>query len=393
MTKKNSNTQRSPLATLLGAIVVIVVFVVYLITGVDLTGGGLGGGNQPRPTIVPQGNAQTLVLENGFGASLGFWEVYFTEPGAMTNDRNTWRNGIDTALVQEIDNVRSTLDIAAFEFNNTAITEAVINAHDRGVRVRIVTDNEHGIDDDDSTLLELEIMGVPIVPDTRSAFMHNKFMIMDGITVWTGSWNYTMNGTYRNNNNALAIRSRRAVEAYQREFEGMFNEGLFGPNKRAGLGATFTQDNRPMRILFSPKDDVIGAMIDEVSRAQKSIHFMIFSYTRSDLSAAMVERIEAGIPVQGVIETTGSETEFSEMRTIICAGGNVRQDGNNGILHHKVIIIDEQVVITGSFNFSNNAVTSNDENLLIIQDPDLALEYLREFGRVQSVSRDAGVNC
>ena len=55
-------------------------------------------------------------------------------------------------------------------------------------------------------------------------------------------------------------------------------------------------------------------------------------------------------------------------------------------MHHKVIIIDSQIVIAGSFNFSDNAVHSNDENLVIIKDPDLAAQYLAEFARVQKIS-------
>lgn len=391
--RKSTNKKQSPLVTLVGALVVIIVFIIYLTTGVDLSGGIFSDGSGPRPTIVPQGNAQSISVPLGYGAALDFWEVYFTNPANASRDRNTWRNGIDTQLVNDIDNVQRTLDIAAFEFNNEVITEAVINARNRGVQVRVVTDNEHGLDDFDSTLLQLEIADIPIVADDRSALMHNKFMIMDGITVWTGSWNYTMNGTYRNNNNALVLRSRRAVETYQRQFNVMFNDGLFGPNKPANTSASFTQNGRPIRVLFAPEDNVIDAIIDEVQRAQHSIHFMVFSFTRDDLGAAMLAKHQAGVTVKGVFETTGSETEFSEMPMLLCAGADVWRDGNPGILHHKAIIIDDQVVITGSFNFSDNATESNDENLIIIQDPDLASEYLREYQRVEQIATRPDIRC
>ena len=58
--------------------------------------------------------------------------------------------------------------------------------------------------------------------------MHNKFMILDGKTVWTGSWNYTINGSYRNNNNVLVLDGAGAVTAYQAEFDEMFERAEFG---------------------------------------------------------------------------------------------------------------------------------------------------------------------
>ena len=59
-----------------------------------------------------------------------------------------------------------------------------------------------------------------------------------------------------------------------------------------------------------------------------------------------------------------------------------RQDGNPGLMHHKVIIIDRSIVITGSYNFSASAEEVNDENLIVIFSPDIAAQYLAEFMRI-----------
>ncbi len=78
----------------------------------------------------------------------------------------------------------------------------------------------------------------------------------------------------------------------------------------------------------------------------------------------MIDRAQAYVEVSGIFERTGSETEFSEMGRLKSAGLDVMQDGNPYPLHHKVFIIDGRTVIFGSFNFSENADSSNDENLL-----------------------------
>jgi phosphatidylserine/phosphatidylglycerophosphate/cardiolipin synthase-like enzyme len=219
------------------------------------------------------------------------------------------------------------------------------------------------------------------VDDARSALMHDKFMIIDGSVVWTGSWNYTVNDTYRNNNNALMLRSRRAVESYQAEFNEMFERREFGPRSSIGNSASFSQDGTPIRILFAPEDQVVNAIIEELNKADTAIRFMTFSFTVDSIAQAIQSRAAAGASVQGIFETTGSETSSSELTPLFCAGLTVRQDGNPFILHHKVFIVDDDTVITGSFNISDSATRSNDENLIIIQDRVLAAQYIAEFGR------------
>jgi phosphatidylserine/phosphatidylglycerophosphate/cardiolipin synthase-like enzyme len=337
------------------------------------------------PSVTPGGRVQTITLVNGFGAKKGFWEVYFTKPLESRNRRD-FKGGTDTAIATAIGNVKTTLDIAAFEWDNEVINAAVLAAVERGVTVRMVADNEHTVDDDGSTITELEAAGVPIVYDDRSALMHNKFMIMDSAYVWTGSTNWTMNGVYRNYNNLLMLRSQRAVDFYQREFNEMFVDKKFGPRSPKGNSGAFTQDGTSIEIWFASEDDVIGPIIREINNAQKTVRFMAFSFTQDPMGDALLARAAAGVTVVGVFEKTGSQTQFSEMTRLFCAGLDVRQDGYGGVMHHKVVIIDDTTVIAGSFNFSDNAVESNDENLLIIKDADLVQQYIAEFQRVQSIS-------
>lgn len=389
------NPVRAILSTLITGILIVFGAIFFNATGIDILGGttvtsvapGSTSTNTAPVTRVAGGTGafERVSFEQGRGARQGFWQVYFTEPTG-SRDRSTYNNGIDQALASAIDQVRSTLDIAAFEFNNPAITEAVLRAHERGVTVRVVTDDEFGTEDDDATLVDLELVGIPIVDDARSGLMHNKFMILDSLTVWTGSTNFTVNGIYRNNNNMLAIRSVRAVQAFQSEFDEMFIGRSFGTTSPQGNSAAFVQDGSPIEIYFASEDDVIGPIIRAVGAARSQIRFMTFSFTENTLGDAMLARHEQGLSVEGVFETTGSGTEFSNMNRMFCAGVPVFRDGNSFAMHHKVIIIDDDTVITGSFNFSNNAVSRNDENLIIIRNRDIASLYLEEYARIRNAA-------
>lgn len=388
-----SNITRT-LSGILGLIVVIIGAIFSLLNGgngASPVATNVSTVSTPRPgtavATVGSGKVEVVRIPKGFGAKKSFWEVYFTAPLNTTN-RNEFVGGTDTVVVSIIDATQSTLDIAAFEWDNEVINEALLRAVDRGVTVRMVADNEHTIEDDSSLMAEVEAAGVPIVYDNRGDLMHNKFMIVDSSTVITGSTNWTMNGVYRNYNNLLVLRNLpQAVQFYQAEFNDMYVKKVFGPRKTAGKTVAFTAPgNIPVEIYFGPEDDVIGKLSSYVLNARTSIRFMAFSFTQDTLGQAVLRAAQSGVNVQGVFEKTGSTTQFAELRPMFCAGLDVRQDNYGGIMHHKVIIIDSQIVITGSFNFSENAATGNDENVVIIRDADLAAQYLAEFDRVQKNS-------
>ena len=137
-------------------------------------------------------------------------------------------------------------------------------------------------------------------------------------------------------------------------------------------------------------------LLRRIQAAWTTIAFMAFAFTLDDVGRALQERAGSVVGVWGVVETTGSETEYSEFRRLrsLAApsprppfpdcreGPAVVQDGNPFLLHHKVFVIDERTVIFGSFNFTSNASEDNDEALLIVDDAAMARLFLAEFCRV-----------
>ena len=380
MAKKKSSTrksssQKTPInrnIAVFTTVTILILAAVYAFTGNDFLG------LFEKTSSVP-----TEIVETG--GSGEWWTVHFTDP-VRINDPDNLAGSIPEELITLIDGAQETIHIASFEFNLTPVAEALIAAHERGVEVQWVTDDEHGIDadeeDDHGQFAMMEDAGIEIVDDGRGALMHNKFWIFDGYLVWTGSTNITKNGNFRNNNNVIVLESRRVSEMYEREFAEMFVDGEFGPRSPSTVELQSTTVNgTPIDVLFAAEDEVISKLVPLVRGAEKSIRFMAFSFTHDDLGAALLDRANAGIDIKGIFEKRSSETEYSELPNLYCAGLPMRQDGNPGILHHKVFIIDDEILITGSFNFSNNANDSNDENVIIIQNAEIAAKYLDEFER------------
>jgi phosphatidylserine/phosphatidylglycerophosphate/cardiolipin synthase-like enzyme len=324
--------------------------------------------------------------------SAKWWDVYFTDPLTVNNPAG-FAGSIEDKLIQLINGAQTSIHIASFEFNLTPVADALIAAKNRGVDVKWVTDNKHGLEYDAQPgrgqFAVLSKAGVEVKDDAgRTALMHNKFWIFDGRIVWTGSTNVTVNGIFTQNNNVLVIRSADIAFIFEREFQELWS-GQLGPRAPSTVNNQWAiLDGTPLQVLFSAEDHVINNLIALVNDAQVSIRFLAFSFTDYPLAKAMIDRASAGVDVKGVYETFGSTSEGSEMKTFWCAGVPVRQDGNPGFLHDKIIIVDNSIVVTGSLNYSSNADDSNEENVVILDNPEIAALYLQEFGKLWNQAHD-----
>lgn len=332
----------------------------------------------PNPNV---STPTTSSINHSSSPSLDKWyEVYFTNPKNPFDD--VYRGGIEQYLIEKIDASKKTIDVAVFEFDLESVAQALIRAQNRGVRVRIVYDDEHT--DPDPQIGKVKAAGIPTVADQRSAFMHNKFFVFDNLCIWTGSFNISLNAAYRNNENALYFCSSEVAQNYRAEFNEMYS-GSFGPSSISDTPfPIFYIGNTKVENYFAPEDRVMEKVLRAVSNADSYIHFMAYSFTDDDLSQAMITRTERGVIVEGIFETTGADTQYSECGRLLNRGLDVRLDGNPRTFHHKVIILDDETVILGSFNFSNNANTQNDENLLIIHDKNLASAYENQYQLMKS---------
>lgn len=325
------------------------------------------------------------------------WQLYFSEPDGSAA-RESYEGGIETALVEAILRTRNRLDVAAFEMNSEPIVRALLDAHQRGVVVRIVTDDDHGLHDEaNEALRNLQAAGLPLVDDGRSGLMHNKFMILDERSVWTGSWNYTINGAYRNNNNVLVLEDEWAAAAFQEEFDEMFVRSEFGTRSTDDGIVSFGHAGGEVSLIFGSEADEVSALKQEIAGAERSIHIMTFVFSLEELAEAiLLQAARADLVVRGIFEKRNSTASWSQLPALHCAGAEMRQDGNRYALHHKVIIIDENTVITGSFNYSNSAAKRNDENIVIIRNAQIANLYLDEWRRLWDSASElppAEVNC
>ncbi|MBN1248044.1 MAG: phospholipase [Anaerolineae bacterium] len=339
----------------------------FLIVIVWAAGDLVGIGKRAEPTLEPDPG--------------GVIEVFFTAPSGASG---AGKGGLDERLVALIDGAARSVDVAAFDFELSDVADALVRASARDVRVRLVTDSDYA---GEAGPVTLQAAGIPVVTDDRDPFMHNKFVIVDGYQVWTGSWNLTENGTNLHDNNVVFVQSTKLAANYAAEFEEMFADRAFGPT---------SPDNTPypqldlngtrVETIFEAEGDAEKRIVDLIREAERSIHFMAFVMTDDDIARVLIAQHRAGLAVSGVMESRNTADLGSDFPALRQAGVDVLEDGNPYLLHHKTLIVDEAIVVTGSYNFSASAADNNDENVLIIHSPEIARAYMDEFARVYAVA-------
>ena len=207
---------------------------------------------------------------------------------------------------------------------------------------------------------------------------HNKFCIIDDKIVVTGSFNPTIKST-KDFNNLLIIQSLMLSKNYLEEF----NEQWNGLKDKETTNREFNFGDITVTNIFCPDDSCGDSYLRILNSAKSNVNFMVFSFTNEDVANLLLSK---NIDIKGIFENSQANNKYSQYERLRNFGMNVRLYNGNFTLHHKVFIIDNKTVITGSANPTINGFFSNDENILVIDNEEIAYEYLKEFERIWNVN-------
>jgi phosphatidylserine/phosphatidylglycerophosphate/cardiolipin synthase-like enzyme len=130
-----------------------------------------------------------------------------------------------------------------------------------------------------------------------------------------------------------------------------------------------------IEVYFSPHGGCTDAVVREIESARSTILVQAYSFTSAPIARALVDARKRGVRVQAILDKSALKENYTEADFLSQMGVPTRVDAEHAIAHNKVMIIDGQEVLTGSFNFTRQAETSNAENLLVIRSAALAREY------------------
>ncbi|MFC1698058.1 phospholipase D-like domain-containing protein [Nanoarchaeota archaeon] len=275
-----------------------------------------------------------------------------------------------TPTIQFLNSSNQSIHCALYDLSEESIIET-LNEKSKSLDVKLVVDERYKED-----LLQYEFIRY----DTSSQYSHNKFCIIDNKKIFTGSMNPTYNGLNKNNNNLILINSKNLANNFETEFQELWN-GKFGKGQ-TNTQTHFTINNILYEQYFCPEDNCANIIQKQIMSANESIHFMTFSFTHGGIATDLAYQHQKGITIKGIYEKTQAGSQYSTFKILEYQGLDIKKDTNPKAMHHKVFIIDNQTVITGSMNPSKSGNEKNDENILIIHDKKITDLFLEEFNYI-----------
>ncbi|WP_017295472.1 phospholipase D-like domain-containing protein [Geminocystis herdmanii] len=368
-------------------------------------------------------------------------QVYFNYNQAQGKEyletyRNIVRHGdnLEAVIIEQINSANTSLDIAVQEINLSELARAIVAKKKQGIKVRIVMENNYNLPlnklNNNHGLGILKSANIPIIDDREdgskgSGLMHHKFIIIDGKKVVTGSANFTLSDihgdfdnleTRGNANHLLVIDSPELAKLFTQEFNYLWGDGvgkkqdsLFGLKKPDRSPKTLNIGDTTLTVKFSPTSPTKswyntpnGLIANTLQSANNSVNLALFVFTDQGISNTLQKKSLEGVEIKALIDRNFAYQYYSEGLDLLGVELPFKckyQPNNNpwqnpietvGIpnlekgdkLHHKFGLIDDYTIITGSHNWSNAANHTNDETLLIIQNPLIAQHFRREFDQL-----------
>ncbi len=348
-----------------------------------------------------KGDAKKILPNPGYILGSARFQVFWSDPGVSRE--TAVDKGIDNEWVKFINAAEKKVDVAVYNLGRQVIIDAIVAARERGVKVRLVGDVDESPTNGYQAIFRTDI---PFSVGNSTGIQHNKFAIADDKYIMMGTGNLTDTDLMMNNNNFMIIESPTLVRSYTREFEQMFFGKYAGKKEPKTTDRTHFVNGTKLELYFSPYDgeDAMNRMIELVDNAKKEITYMIFAHTHDELTTALIRAAKRGVLVRGIHDYTFIRSTSMEAPRIYNAGrfnptGPFnKEDGNEntktpglrtsgGKLHCKTMIFDGNVVSTGSFNWSNNAINNNDENMLVIHSPLVANELSNQWNSIWNYGR------
>jgi phosphatidylserine/phosphatidylglycerophosphate/cardiolipin synthase-like enzyme len=333
--------------------------------------------------------------------------VFFLAEGEQTAD------AVMARLISFLRAARTSLEIAVYDmrFSDSLRAQLVAALRERaegGVQIRFCFDGDKPLRPDvaagqdpapPGTSAFIQSLGYPWRRIAGMKLMHSKFIIRDRASVWTGSLNLTDDAFTLMENNVVALDSPALARFYVRDFEELWEKENFEHTGNIRTDpVTLTYANQPVtaRVMFSPGcgSEIDAEIARRVRSAKRRIRICSLLINSGTLIGELGDLLRTGrVQVDGIYDRTqmtevyrqwqevpSNRWKIGALHEIVTRAGLVGKDstpyspsGRHDFMHNKVLVIDD-TVITGSYNFSRSA-QFNAENILFLESPALAETY------------------
>ncbi len=313
---------------------------------------------------------------------------------------------ISSYLKAAIDSSRYSVDIAIYGISDSQLAQAVIEAKQRGVKVRMIVNQAHlfaaKVDPSLQALIDAKVEIRTLKGGGRYGIMHNKLAIFDSRILFGGSFNWTLKANNSNFENAIFSADSKYISGYKAYFEWMwsyarpYEQGPMSDYDVSNL-KFIPSDNSPsvsfnsIRLpsyAFSPNGGIKETIIKAIDAAGKEIKVAIFSFYDEKIYDALKRAALRGVKVKMVADRVQS-SQSDIVKKMYLEGYDFRWSAgfSGGVMHNKFIVLDSKLLISGSFNFSDSAQYYNFENIFITDKSSYTSAFEQEFDYIYSQAR------
>ncbi|MAS52109.1 MAG: hypothetical protein CMD20_02780 [Flavobacteriales bacterium] len=139
------------------------------------------------------------------------------------------------------------------------------------------------------------------------------------------------------------------------------------------------------RCYFSPGDDCENAIVSSIRKAKYSVKICVFTISENVITNEIITAKNRGVSVTIITDNDKLNDKGSDIRWLADEGIRIRIDQSSSHMHHKFAIIDKEILLTGSYNWTKSAADRNQENLLVTEDSGMVKSYLNEFEKLWEV--------
>lgn len=136
------------------------------------------------------------------------------------------------------------------------------------------------------------------------------------------------------------------------------------------------------RVYFSPGDTCLNAIISQIKQAKSKIYICLFTISDNRISDVLIEKFKQGLDIRIISDNDKLFDDGSDIETLSNAGIPVRLDVTQNHMHHKFALFDEQITVTGSYNWTRSAAMYNHENILVTNSTNVLREFTKMFNKL-----------
>jgi phosphatidylserine/phosphatidylglycerophosphate/cardiolipin synthase-like enzyme len=299
--------------------------------------------------------------------------ISWHQPALSTSIHFSPEDDLQALVLAQLSQAQTSIRLAFFNIRLEEVRDLLVQKKNAGVDVEVILDKKQQDLSFNTMAVELTQAGVPVTVVENSsaefATMHDKFVIVDGHLLMTGSANLSYTALNVSDEDMLTIDDSALAARYQLEFDEIV---AFGDAVSAPYPPTAA-----IQAWMGPEDGLLSRVNDALDAATTSALVAMFDLNQSNLVDALLDAKLRGVNVVVVLDQLqADDLDADADETLAAAGVAVILAENTGgmqaEMHSKFVVIDHQRVLMGSYNWTNLASFYNDENLVVIDDAHLA---------------------